>query len=106
LNTRRKPSKSAPEFKRFFTRGKGLKIRRFGNHGGLSSWKRMKNIQIFEHEILDCISLHESIMNNAQRHYSEKSYINGLPNSKANKRVVSFLRKNNTTFFDKLLGYV
>ena len=69
------------------------------------STKKMKSIQVFEQEMLECVLLNKNTINDVQRHYFEKSYIKGPPNGRPNKRIVSFTQNNNTTFFDKICDF-
>jgi hypothetical protein len=63
--------------------------------------KRLKNIQLFEHELLDDVILYKNIKNIVYQHCVEKPIIIGLPVGRPNKRIASFTYNNNTIFFDK-----
>jgi hypothetical protein len=68
--------------------------------------KRLKNIQLFEDDLLDDVMLHKNITNIVYHHYVEKPHIIGLPSGRPNKRVSSFTYNTNATFFDKLCNFV
>lgn len=68
--------------------------------------KRIKNIQIYEQELIDCAALNKHIINNLYHHYVEKSQIIGLPSGRPNKRITSFTYNNNTIFLDKLYHFI
>jgi hypothetical protein len=52
--------------------------------------KGLKNIQLFEHELVVDGMLYKNITNIVYQHYVEKPHIVGLPTGRPNKRIASF----------------
>jgi hypothetical protein len=67
--------------------------------------KNIKNIQLFEHDLLDDVMLYKNMTNIVYQHYVQKPHTIGLPIGRPNKHIASFTYNNNTTFFDKLCNF-
>lgn len=67
--------------------------------------KRLKNIQLFEQESLDCFLLYKNVQNELQLHYNNKPFIPYLPTGRPNKRITSLINNNSDTFMDKLINF-
>ncbi len=68
--------------------------------------KRLKNIQLFEHDLVNDVLVHKNITNLVYQHYVVKPHIIGLPIGSPNNRIASFTYNSNTTYFDKLCNFV
>jgi hypothetical protein len=69
--------------------------------------KRLKNVQTFENEILNCLLQYKNTILELQQHYNGKSHIKGLPIGRPNKRIVLLTKDTNSpTFLDKLFQFV
>jgi len=71
-----------------------------------SQQKKINNIQMYGNEMLICILLHKNVINEIQHHYTEKSFIKGLPNGRPNKRITSLAQNDNLSFCDKLCNFI
>ncbi|CAF1277970.1 unnamed protein product [Rotaria magnacalcarata] len=67
--------------------------------------KRMKHIQLYEQDLLDCFISYKNIKNDVHQHYNDKPNIIGLPIGRPNKRIIFLAQIDSSTFFDKLCNF-
>lgn len=68
--------------------------------------KRLKNIQLHEHSLIECSLQAKYQFNVLHQHYRTKPFLNMMPQGRPNKRLVSLLDSDTLTFFDRLCNLV
>ncbi len=66
----------------------------------------MKNIQVHEPSLIECVLQYKHLMNILHEHYYIKACTKHLPQGRPNKGLTFLDNTNPSTFFDRLINFV
>ena len=67
--------------------------------------KRLKNIQAYEHDLVEQVLWDKNMSNILHQHYHVKPFLRGMPRGRPNKRISTLSDCTQQTFFDKLCTF-